>query len=65
MKRGDNMQRGFAKGLVVGSLIGASVSMMGNSGIMKSRTRRKLMKTGRNLFRKSGDIFTDVIQLFR
>lgn len=59
------MQRGFARGLVVGSLIGASVSMMGNTGMMKSRTRKKLMKTGRNLFRKSGDIFTDVIELFR
>ncbi len=59
------MRRGFTSGLVLGGLIGASVSMMNKPGMMKSRTRRRMMRTGRNLFRKSGDIWTDVVDLFR
>lgn len=59
------MRKGFTSGLVLGGLIGASVSMMSNTGMMKSRTRRRIMRTGRNLFRKSGDIWTDVVDLFR
>jgi hypothetical protein len=59
------MRRGFTSGLVIGSIIGASVSMMKNNGMMRSRTRKKLMRSGRNLFRKSGDIFGDVVDLFR
>ncbi len=59
------MIRGFTKGLFLGGLIGASVSMMTNSGMIKGRTKKRWMKTGRNLFRKSGDIFSDVVELFR
>lgn len=59
------MNGGFRKGLVVGSLIGASVSMMMNSDMMRPRNRRRMMKTGRTLLRKSGGIISDVIDAFR
>jgi hypothetical protein len=58
------MYNGFAKGLVVGGLIGASVIMM-KPDLVKSRTRKRMMRSGRTLFRKSGTIIGDVIDLFR
>lgn len=59
------MRNGFAKGLIIGSMIGVSLSMMMDPDMMKNKNRRKMMKTGRNLLRKSGDIFDDIIDIFR
>jgi hypothetical protein len=49
----------------MGSIIGASVSMVVNSDMMNGRSRRKMKKTGAELMRKSGSIIGDVIDLFR
>ena len=59
------MQRGFVKGVMVGGIIAASVSMMMNSDMVKPRTRRRMMKSGRSFLRKSGDVISDVADLFR
>lgn len=59
------MQNGFTKGLLLGSIIGASVSMMMNPDVLKNRTRKRMMRNGRGLFRKSGHIIGDVVELFR
>ena len=59
------MQRGFVKGIMVGGIIAASVSMMMNSDMVKPRTRRRMMKSGRSFLRKSGDVISDVADLFR
>lgn len=59
------MRSGFTKGLVVGSIIGASVSMMMNSDMMKPRTRRRMMKTGRTILKRSGGIIGDMVDIFR
>lgn len=59
------MNGGFTKGLVVGSIIGASVSMLMNNDRMRPRNRRKMMRTGRMLLRKSGGIISDVVDAFR
>lgn len=59
------MQGGFTKGLIVGSIVGASISMMMNPDKMNARNRKKMIRTGRNLWRKSGNIVEDVVDLFR
>jgi alanyl-tRNA synthetase len=59
------MQNGFTKGLIVGGLIGASVSMMMEPGVMKRKNRRRMMKVGRNFVRRSGNIIGDVVDAFR
>lgn len=59
------MRSGFTKGLVVGGIIGASVSMMMNSDMMKPRTRRRMMRTGRTILKRSGGIIGDVVDIFR
>lgn len=56
---------GFVKGLIIGGVVGASVSMMmsGNSEARKSR--KKLTRGGNDFLRKSGQVVNDVIELFR
>ncbi len=61
----QEMGNGFTRGIIVGSIIGASVSMIMNPDMMKGRNRRKMMRNGRNLMRKSGNIVGDVVDLFR
>ena len=38
------MRNGFTKGLIMGSIIGASVSMVMNSDMMNGKSRRKIKK---------------------
>jgi predicted small secreted protein len=59
------MHSGLAKGMVIGGIIGASISMMINSDMIKPKTRKRMMKTGRTFFRKSGGIIGDVVDIFR
>ena len=60
------MQGGFRKGLFIGSIIGASVSMMmKNSDMMNPRSRKRMMRGGRTFLRKSGSIIGDVMDMFR
>lgn len=59
------MHSGFTKGLVIGGIIGASVSIMVNSDMMRPRTKKRMMRNGRTLLRKSGGIISDVVDIFR
>lgn len=56
------MQRnGFARGLIVGGMLGASLSMMMNPDPMRGRTRRRMMRGGKGILRRSGSLLGDVI----
>lgn len=57
--------RGFTKGLIIGGILGAAASMMMEPGMMNNKTRRKLMRNGRNLVRSSGSLLGDVVDIFR
>ena len=59
------MQNGFVKGVVVGGIVAASVSMMMNSDTVKPRTKRRMMRNGRSFLRKSSNIIGDVADIFR
>ncbi|MDQ2085675.1 YtxH domain-containing protein [Herbivorax sp. ANBcel31] len=59
------MRNNFTRGLVMGSIIGASVGMAMNSDMVNGRSRKKIKKSGAELMRKSGSIIGDVIDLFR
>lgn len=58
------MRGGFAKGLIVGSIIGASMGMMMDNGNM-SKNRKRMARNGRNIVRSSSDLISDVVRLFR
>lgn len=59
------MQGSFTRGLVIGSLIGASLSIMANSNMVNGRTKKRMMRTGRNIWRRSGNLIGDVVDMFR
>lgn len=58
------MNGNFAKGLIIGGLVGASAAMLKES-MMDPKVRRRMMRPGRNLIRKSGRVIHDVADLFR
>ncbi|NLD48816.1 MAG: YtxH domain-containing protein [Clostridiaceae bacterium] len=59
------MRSNFTRGLIIGGIIGASVSMAMNSDMMNGRSGRKMKRNSMDLMRKSGSLISDVIELFR
>lgn len=59
------MQNGFIKGVMVGGIIAASVSMMMNSDMVNPRNKRRMMRNGRSFLRRSSNIIGDVADIFR
>ena len=59
------MRQSFKSGLIIGGIMGAAVSMMMEPEMLNKRTRKKMMKNGRNFLRKSGNIIGDVVEVFR
>ncbi|NSW89170.1 MAG: YtxH domain-containing protein [Firmicutes bacterium] len=59
------MLNGFTKGLIVGSILGASISMMMEPDIMKRRNKKRMIRAGRNFLRRTGNIISDVVDAFR
>ena len=59
------MRGNFIKGLIVGSVIGASLGAMAGPELVKGRTRKRIMRAGRQLIRRSGNIISDVVDLLR
>lgn len=59
------MRSGFTRGVIIGSIVGASISMIMNPDMMNGRNRRKMMRNGRNFIRKSGNMLGDVVDMFR
>lgn len=58
------MRGGFTKGIIVGSIIGASMSMMMDNGNM-SKKRRRMIKNGRSAWKSSADLIGDVVRMFK
>lgn len=59
------MNRGFTRGLIIGSIIGAAASMMMEPGMMNNRNRRKMMRNGKNFVRNSGNFISDMMSMIR
>lgn len=58
------MQNNFTRGLLIGGIIGASLSMIVNPKV-SNRTKRKLIKNGRSVLRKSNSLIGDLVEIFR
>lgn len=59
------MMRNFAKGMVIGGLIGASISVLTNPEIVDPHMRRKMIKSGKKIFRRSNHVFSNMMHMFR
>lgn len=59
------MLNGFTKGLLIGSILGTSIGIMMDTGMVKKRNKRKMLRAGRNFLRRTGNIISDVVEAFR
>jgi gas vesicle protein len=59
------MLKNFTKGLVIGGLIGASISVLTNPDVMDPHMRKRMIKSGRKIVRRSNHVIGDMIDLFR
>ncbi len=59
------MRNGFVKGMMVGGIVAASVGVMMSSDMVRPRTKKRMLRNGRMLLRKSGNIIEDVVDIFR
>lgn len=59
------MHNGFTKGMLIGGIIAASVTMMANSDMMKPGNRRRMMKAGRSFVKRSGSVIGNIADMLR
>ena len=59
------MRMKFARGMVIGGLIGASISILTNPDIIDPHMRKKMIKSGKKIVRRSKNVLGDVIHMFR
>lgn len=57
--------RNFARGLVIGGLIGASISVLTNPEIVDPHMRKKMIRSGRKIWRRSNHVFGDMMHMLR
>lgn len=55
----------FGRGLVIGSVLGMTIGMIYSQDKRMRKTNKRIMKSGRNMLRRSGTIVEDVMDLFR
>ncbi|HEY8499068.1 MAG TPA: hypothetical protein VIL89_00485 [Clostridia bacterium] len=59
------MRSGFTSGMVLGGIVGAMMSMIMNHDIDVNRTRKRIMRAGRNIFKKSRKLAASVAGMIR
>jgi len=59
------MMKNFCRGLVIGGLIGASISVLTNPEIVDPRMRKKMIRSGRKIMNRSSNVFGDMMHMFR
>ncbi|HEX2928034.1 MAG TPA: YtxH domain-containing protein [Ruminiclostridium sp.] len=59
------MLRNFTKGLVIGGLIGASISVLTNPEVVDPRMRRRMMRSGRKILHRSNNMLGEMMEMFR
>lgn len=59
------MNSRFTKGLMLGSIVGASLGMMMKTDMISSRSKRRAMRTGKRFIRNSSHVIGNVVDMFR
>lgn len=58
------MRSSFTSGMVLGGIVGAAMSMMINKDIDMDKARKRMMRIGRNMCRKSRRMISDIASMF-
>jgi gas vesicle protein len=64
-KKGGIKMRSFGRGLVIGGLVGATISVLTNPEIIDPHMRKKMIRSGRKIMRRSNNVFGDMMHMFR
>ena len=54
------MKNGFTSGIVLGGIVGATMSMIINKDINVNKTRKRMMRIGKNVYKKSMRMISDI-----
>lgn len=57
------MRNGFTSGMLIGGIVGATMSMIMNHDIDINKTKRRMMRMGRNVCRRSRRIISDLSEM--
>lgn len=60
IKEANDMRNGFTSGMLIGGIVGATMSMIMNHDIDMHKTRKRVMRMGKNVCRKSRHIISDI-----
>ena len=58
------MKNGFTSGIVLGGIVGATMSMIINKDINMDKTRKRMMRIGKNVYKKSMRMISDIGDMF-
>lgn len=60
IKEAVDMRNGFTSGMLIGGIVGATMSMIMNHDIDVNKTKRRMVRLGKNMYRKSRRIVSDI-----
>lgn len=60
VKEAVDMKNGFTSGMLIGGIVGATMSMIMNHDIDVNKTKKRMMRMGRNMYRRSRRIVSDI-----
>lgn len=63
VKEAVDMKNGFTSGMLIGGIVGATISMIANHDIDVHKTKRRMMRMGRNMCKRSRRIVSDISDL--
>ena len=58
------MKNGFTSGIVLGGIVGATMSMIINKDINVNKTRKRMMRIGKNVYKKFMRMISDIGDMF-
>lgn len=59
IKEARDMKNGFTSGMLIGGMIGATMSMIMNHDIDVNKAKKRMMRFGRSMYRKSRHMMSD------
>lgn len=63
IKEAIDMRNGFTRGMVIGGIVGATMSMIMNHDIDIYKTKKRMMRLGKCVYRKSRRIVSDITDM--
>jgi hypothetical protein len=63
VKEAVDMRNGFTSGMLIGGIVGATMSMIMNHDIDMNKTKKRMVRMGKNMYRKSRRIVSDITDM--